>query len=86
MHLKLTKILHEGIANNAAATGRHHTAIVTEAVEQYLLRNPLTRDSLFDAVLSPYINRLVTAESAIGTMQHQIDEMKLMNPRPKSRL
>jgi hypothetical protein len=86
MHLKLSDTLHAAIVANAEATSRCHTEVVCEAVHQYLLRNPLTRDSLFDAVISPYIGRLIRAEATIGTMQHQIDELKLMNPRPKSRL
>jgi predicted transcriptional regulator len=73
---KLSDREYDALKANAGATGRTMTDVVKEALSQYLVRTPLSRDSVIDAVLNPHIGRVIKLEGTIADLTERIQSLE----------
>jgi cAMP phosphodiesterase len=77
--LKLSDSLFAKLEDNAQATSRKKTHVIVEAIEQYLMRNPVSRDSLFGSVVSPYLGQVRALEAQVAEQNDRLVQLEQAN-------
>jgi hypothetical protein len=74
--LKLSDTLHAALKANGEATSRDMSAIVREAVQQYLKRSPISSESIADDILNPHLIRVCELERTMAEHTEAIAELR----------
>jgi predicted transcriptional regulator len=73
---KLSDREYDALKANAEATGRTMTDVVKEALSQYMVRTPLSRDSVIDMVLNPHMGRVIKLEGTIADLTERLESLE----------